>query len=70
MTRYIYYRIAGNSRMVQIFAVFADRAAAAKIRTAKLWTVHVRIVRMRSDRAKIKTTKIRDQTGKPAESPR
>ena len=44
--------------MVQNFAVFADRAAAAKIRTAKLWTVHIRIVRMRSDRTKIKSTKI------------
>ena len=27
------YRTAGNFRMVQNFAVFADRAAAAKIRT-------------------------------------
>ena len=27
------YRIAGNFRMVQNFAVFADRSAAAKIRT-------------------------------------
>ena len=44
--------------MVQTFALFADRSAAAKIRTAKLWMVHVCIVRMRSDRAKIKTTKI------------
>jgi hypothetical protein len=33
---YIYiYRIAGNFRMVQIFAFFADRLRAAKIRTAK-----------------------------------
>ena len=29
----IYHR-AGNFRMVQIFAVFADRSAATKIRTA------------------------------------
>ena len=27
------YRIAGNFHMVQIFAVFADRSATAKIRT-------------------------------------
>ena len=27
------YRIAGNFRMVQNFAVFTDRSAAAKIRT-------------------------------------
>ena len=31
----ITYRIAGNFRMVQIFAVFADRSAAAKIKTTK-----------------------------------
>ena len=30
------YRIAGNFRMVQIFAFFADWSATAKIRTAKL----------------------------------
>ena len=29
------YRIAGNFRMVQIFAIFADRPASAKIKTAK-----------------------------------
>ncbi len=29
------YRIAGNFHMVQIFAVFADRLGATKIRTAK-----------------------------------
>ena len=49
---------AGKFRMVQTFAFFADRSVVAKIRTAKLWTVHVRTVRTQSDRAKIKTTKI------------
>ena len=29
------YRIAGNFRWVQIFAIFADRPASAKIKTAK-----------------------------------
>ena len=54
----VQYRIAGNFRMVQTFVVFVDGSAAAKIRNTKLWTVHVRIVRTRSDRAKIKTMKI------------
>ena len=31
------YRIAGNFRWVQIFAIFADRPASAKIKTAKRW---------------------------------
>ena len=38
------YRIAGNFRMVQIFAFFTDRLAAAKIRTTKISmysTLHV-----------------------------
>ena len=30
------YRIVGNFRMVQTFMVFADRSAAAKIRTMKI----------------------------------
>ena len=34
----IYYRIAGNFRWVQIFAIFADRPASAKIKTAKKYT--------------------------------
>ena len=32
------YRIAGNFRWVQIFAIFADRPASAKIKTAKKYT--------------------------------
>ena len=32
------YRIAGNFRWVQIFAIFADRPASAKIKTAKKCT--------------------------------
>ena len=31
------YRIAGNFRWVQIFAIFADRPASAKIKTTKRW---------------------------------
>ena len=32
------YRIAGNFRWVQIFAIFADRPASTKIKTAKKCT--------------------------------
>ena len=32
------YRIAGNFRWVQFFAIFADRPASVKIKTAKKWT--------------------------------
>ena len=34
------YCIEGNFRMVQTFAVFADRSAVAKIRTARVWIHH------------------------------
>ena len=52
------YCIAGNFRTVQTFAFFADRSAAAKIRTMKVlmeWTVRARTEIVS---AKIKTTKI------------
>ena len=32
------YRIAGNFRWVRFFAIFTDRPASAKIKTAKKWT--------------------------------
>ena len=37
ITHWITYRIAGNFRWVQIFEIFADRPASAKIKTAKRW---------------------------------
>ena len=51
------YRIAGNFHMVQNFEVFADRLAAVKIRTVKIWLVRYTCMRMVCARAKIKTMK-------------
>ena len=61
------YRIAGNFRGVQIFAVFADRQGTAKIKTTKFLThrvsrdvvyVRTRGVVRQAHPTKIKTTKI------------
>ena len=55
------YRIAGNFRVVQNFAVFTDRSASAKIKTAKIAASAISIapcLSVHADAAKIKTAKI------------
>ena len=61
----IMYRIAENVRVVQIFAIFADRSASSKIKTAKFAASAISIAlcfRVRAGAAKIKTTKISSGT--------
>ena len=57
----LFYCIAGNFRLVQNFAVFADRLASAKIKTAKIAASVISMaprLPVRTGAAKIKTAKI------------
>ena len=55
--RTLEYRIAGNFRMVQNFAFFADRRDSAKITTAKMSHYGTVYVYSTLDGAKLKNTK-------------